>query len=201
METSKCSAQLRRLMGRGVVLDTGGTVRRRQYYVSERLYNIYYLLRRSRGAESRVAALVQFMSAYYSAPALRGTADIMVAEPDAVDRDMRLICKQRDSSAVTEDVGTMLRTLPRLTALPPQLIRVLMVAAFALGFDRMASLIRESPSADRLAALLTALELEIGHEPRVAIEVREVAEDLRAELAGIRNAHSRIGPETAPSSA
>lgn len=40
METSKCSAQLRRLMGRGVVLDAGGTARRRQYYVSERLYNI-----------------------------------------------------------------------------------------------------------------------------------------------------------------
>ena len=54
METSKCSAQLRRLMGRGVVSDAGGTNRRKQYYVSERLYNIYYLLRRSRGMDSLV---------------------------------------------------------------------------------------------------------------------------------------------------
>ena len=42
METSKCSAQLKRLMGRGVVEEAGGTSRRKQYYVSERLYNVYY---------------------------------------------------------------------------------------------------------------------------------------------------------------
>ena len=36
MGTSKCSAQLRRPMERGVVIDAGGTDRRRQYYVSER---------------------------------------------------------------------------------------------------------------------------------------------------------------------
>ena len=91
METSKCSAQLRRLKGRGVVSDAGGTDRKRQYYVSERLYNIYYLLRRSRGMDSLVGALVQFMDAYYSRAELRGFADTMVAELDAVDRHMRPI--------------------------------------------------------------------------------------------------------------
>ena len=73
METSKCSAQLRRLMGRGVVSDAGGTNRRKQYYVSERLYNIYYLLRRSRGMDSLVGALVQFMDAFYSRRNCRGS--------------------------------------------------------------------------------------------------------------------------------
>ena len=90
METSKCSAQLRRLMGRGVVREEGGTDRRRQYYVSERLYNIYYLLRRSRGSDSLVAALVQFMDAYYSRSELRGMVDDMVAELDSVDSYTRL---------------------------------------------------------------------------------------------------------------
>ena len=85
METSKCSAQLRRLMGRGVVVDAGGTKRRKQYYVSERLYNIYYLLRRSHGTDSLVAALVQFMDAYYSRSELQGMVDDMVAELDSVD--------------------------------------------------------------------------------------------------------------------
>ena len=91
METNQCSAQLRRLIGRGVVSDVGGTDRRKQYYVSERLYNIYFLFRRSRGMDSLVGALVRFMDAYYSRPELRGLADDMVAELDAVDRDMRLI--------------------------------------------------------------------------------------------------------------
>lgn len=85
LETSKCSAQLRRLVGRGVVSDEGGTHRRKQYYVSERLYNIYYLLRRSRGMDSLVRALVRFMDAYYSRPVLRGLVDDMVAELDTVD--------------------------------------------------------------------------------------------------------------------
>ena len=91
METSKCSAQLRRLMGRGVVSDAGGTHRRKQYYVSERLYNIYYLLRRSRGMDSLVGGLVQFMDAYYSRTELRGIVDDMVAELGAVDSDTRLV--------------------------------------------------------------------------------------------------------------
>ena len=91
METSKCSAQLRRLMGRGVVLDAGGTDRRKQYYVSERLYNIYYLLRRTRGMDSVVRALVQFMDAYYSRTELQEIVDDMVAELGVVDPHTRLI--------------------------------------------------------------------------------------------------------------
>ena len=91
METSKCSAQLKRLKGRGVVSDAGGTYRRKQYYVSERLYNIYYLLRRSRGMDSLVGALVQFMDAYYSPSELQGIVDDIVAESGAVDPGTRLI--------------------------------------------------------------------------------------------------------------
>ena len=91
METSKCSAQLRRLVGRGVVSDEGGTHRRKQYYVSERLYNIYYLLRRSRGMDSLVGALVQFMDAYYSRSELEGIVDEMVGELGGVDPGTRRI--------------------------------------------------------------------------------------------------------------
>ena len=91
LETSTCSAQLRRLVGRGVVSDEGGTHRRKQYYVSERLYNIYYLLRRSRGVDSLVGALVQFMDAYYSPPELQDIVDAMVTEMGVVDPGTRLI--------------------------------------------------------------------------------------------------------------
>ena len=101
METSKCSAQLRRLVGRGVVSDEGGTHRRKEYYVTERLYNIYYLLRRSRGVDSLVGALVRFMDAYYSRSELEGIVDEMVGELGGVDPGMRVIYRtalQRFSS-------------------------------------------------------------------------------------------------------
>ena len=64
--TSQCSAQLARLITRGAVETDGGT-RRKLYYLTERLFNIYYLLRRSpRGQAPLVEALVGFMESYYS---------------------------------------------------------------------------------------------------------------------------------------
>jgi len=66
LDTNKCSAQLKRLTDRGAVRVVGGTSRRKQFYLTERLYNIYYLLRRHRGPERVVKALLQFMAAYYA---------------------------------------------------------------------------------------------------------------------------------------
>ena len=71
LDTSKCSAQLARLTERGVVEVVGGSPRRKLYYLAERLYNIYYLMRRSRGRVPLIKALTQFMEAYYSPDELR----------------------------------------------------------------------------------------------------------------------------------
>ena len=65
LDTSKCSAQLQRLMERDVVQEKGGTARRKEYYLTERLYNIYYLLRRRRGHAPLVEALIRFMQSFY----------------------------------------------------------------------------------------------------------------------------------------
>ena len=70
LETSTCSAQLARLGERGVVRVAGGSARRKQYYLTERLYNIYYLLRRRR-PDRLVEALIHFMESYYSPSELR----------------------------------------------------------------------------------------------------------------------------------
>ena len=66
LDASKCSAQLNRLIERGAVEVAGGSARRKQYCLTERLYNIYYLMRRSRGPKPVVEALVRFMEAFYS---------------------------------------------------------------------------------------------------------------------------------------
>ena len=80
IETSKCSAQLIRLVERGVVQVAGGSARRKQYYLNERLYNIYYLLRRRRGPDPLIEALVRFMAAYYSPHDLKGIGARIASE-------------------------------------------------------------------------------------------------------------------------
>ncbi|MXY21596.1 MAG: AAA family ATPase [Dehalococcoidia bacterium] len=84
VNVNKCSAQLGRLVNRGAVVIEGGARRRRMYYLAERMYNIYYLLRRP-GAESHVVdALVRFMALYYSPDEL---AHIGIGMAEGLDRD------------------------------------------------------------------------------------------------------------------
>ena len=93
METSKCSAQLTRLTGRGVVQSAGGSARRKQYYLTERLYNIYYLLRRSRRSDRLVEALIHFMESYYSPSELKDIGIRIIREADSFGEEMRSLSK------------------------------------------------------------------------------------------------------------
>ena len=54
--------------------------------------------------------------------------------------------------------------------------------ATGLGLERMCDLIGSSPVGDLLLPLRTALERELGLEPRVAREVEEIAEDIRRNM-------------------
>ena len=78
--TSKCSAHLARLVERGAVEVSGGSARRKLYYLTERLYNIYYLMRRARGPVPLIDALIRFMEAYYSTNQLKEFGARMVRE-------------------------------------------------------------------------------------------------------------------------
>ena len=86
LDTSKCSAQLARLTERGAVEVTGGSARRKLYYVAERLYNIYYLMRRSRGPSPLIEALIRFMEGFYSPSELKEFGARMVREASGLRR-------------------------------------------------------------------------------------------------------------------
>ncbi len=90
LDTSKVSAHLKRLTERGAVEAAGGTARRRLYYLSERLYNIYYLMRRSRGPDPLIQALIRFMEAYYSPVELKEFGARIVFEAVELDISARL---------------------------------------------------------------------------------------------------------------
>lgn len=83
--TSKCSAQLARLVDKGAVEVSGGSARRKRYYLTERLFNIYYLMRRARGPAPLIDALIRFMEAYYSTDELRDFGARMVREARRID--------------------------------------------------------------------------------------------------------------------
>ena len=94
LNTNTCSAQLRRLVGRGAVTIVGGTAKRRQYYITERLYNIYYLLRLGAQPSAMVDALIKFMASYYSAPELVDIGIGMAEDAEAADAHSRRILQQ-----------------------------------------------------------------------------------------------------------
>ena len=93
LDTNRCSALLARLLQRGAVIDQGGTARRKQYYLTERLYNIYYLLRRGSGAAAMVESLIQFMASYYSPDNLLELGKRIAVETGAGDQRSRELAR------------------------------------------------------------------------------------------------------------
>lgn len=92
LNSSACSAQLRRLCERGAVEEDGGARRRKRYYVTERLYNIYYLLRKRHGGAGHVVeVLIRFMSSYYSPTQLMDIGARIARDAAAVGEEMRAL--------------------------------------------------------------------------------------------------------------
>lgn len=65
MEGNAASVHLRRLVNRGAVEEAGQIGRVRLYQVTERLFNIYHLLRHRAGPDQRVRALLEMMRVFY----------------------------------------------------------------------------------------------------------------------------------------
>ena len=125
LASSTCSAQLKRLIGRGVVSDEGGTPRRKQYYLVERLYNIYYLLRR-RGSDRVVQALIRFMASFYSRTDLLRMDGRIEAEARYADENLR---------PLYEAALTQLRQLPEFRVATPE--HSATIATYVAAFQQM----------------------------------------------------------------
>jgi tetratricopeptide (TPR) repeat protein len=89
VNTNIASAMLARLTSRGSVIKELGRGRTSIYYAAERLFNIYYLMRRRSHPSTRVYALVSFMTDYYDRDELIDTAAILAREACSVGPDSR----------------------------------------------------------------------------------------------------------------
>lgn len=101
-------------------------------------------------------------------------------------RARAILASGGDRSASEQDVEAVLALLPELGPIPREALDVLMQFSVALGPQRMCELIQASPSPHVLLPLTTALERELGLEPRVAREVDEVAQDVQRKLAELK---------------
>ena len=72
LDVRTVSAMLGRLANRGAVI-VEGSGRKRWYAAAERLYSIYYILRRQRDEAAVIQNLIRFMAAFYSGPELADT--------------------------------------------------------------------------------------------------------------------------------
>ena len=79
MDVRYVSTMLGRLTNRGAVIFEG-TGRKRLHVASERLYSIYYKIRRERDEVAVVANLIHFMAVFYSEAELAKMSDKLIAE-------------------------------------------------------------------------------------------------------------------------
>ena len=79
MGVRKVSSLLGRLVDRGAV-SVQGTGRKREYVTAERLFSIYYKMRRERDEMAIVSNLIQFMRVFYSEDELEEMSDMLRLE-------------------------------------------------------------------------------------------------------------------------
>jgi tetratricopeptide (TPR) repeat protein len=90
MGVSQVSALLNRLVSRGAVTVVQGKSRKKLYQATERLYNIYYLMRRRSHPSSRVQAAVTFMVNFYQGDELVDATAKLVKQADMLDPTQRI---------------------------------------------------------------------------------------------------------------
>ena len=150
-------------------------------------------LRMSVGAALLGRANIEFESRQYEKAA--ETATRVIEQPGGapeqrfqghVIRARAILASGGDRSAGEHAVEAALALLPELGFISRKGIMALLEFSGALGPQRMCELIQASPAQHLLLPLTTALERELGREPRVAREVDEVARDIQQTLAELK---------------
>ena len=206
MDVRAVSTMLGRLADRGAVI-WKGSGKKRQYVAAERLYSIYYKLRRERDEAAVVQNLIHFMVAFYSEDELAEMSGEFIAEealhtceelerrldtlPDREKtviewqvRCMRtkVLLVQEDSRAAMEAFRSAYDVfVPANARMMSQMLYLVpdLIAIGAPASDLIEILSSDTAKSDTLVPLLVALrEYDTGEEVRAPEEVREVAADI-----------------------
>ena len=201
---------LGRLADRGAVISKGSG-KKRQYVAAERLYSIYYKLRRERDEAAVVQNLIRFMVAFYSEAELAEMSGEFIAEEalhtcEELERRLdtltgsekamfewhvrgvqtKALLVQEDSRAALEAFRSAYDVfVPGDTRMMSEILSLVpdLIATGASVSDLIEILSSDKAKSDKLLPLIVALrEYHTGEEVRAPEEVREVAADIVEQI-------------------
>lgn len=204
------STMLGRLVNRGAVLRrTDGT--QRLYTVAQRLYSIYYKIRRERDEADVVTNLLHFMAAFYSDPVtqeIAETTSTAVRQPSMIgegsdgswpaaawkaphDRMAALVARGRGRAAAGEFRSFYAALAPDMETIAPVTEGVSLLLSAGVPESEIVAIMRAEPEkAAVFEPLVIALRQRAGEAVRAPAEILEVASDVRQRIAEPRYAAS-----------
>ena len=185
LDTSHCSALLKRLENKRYVQVAGNGTKRRLYYPSDRLVCIYTLLRQSYRTPPALDALIRFMETYYAPHAEKEPPAKLGGVDDGLPVNTQLAGK--GTAATRDTIEQVLANLSALDYLPMRVIDLLLSFMVSQGPMQTLMLVQESPAYTQLAPLAVALGKATGAPLNVATEIDEIAGDIHKDI------ESRLG--------
>jgi tetratricopeptide (TPR) repeat protein len=160
VNTNVASAVLARLADRGAVVKEPGKGRAAIYYAAERLFNIYYLMRRRSHPSQRVRALVTFMMEYYDSDDLVDTTALLLREACTLEPSDRSDYHTTFDAIMARSNETVRTRI--LAKTPPEFIASFRADQRSIRLRNAAHLPR-NPKADETDAAVSELLAKIEH--------------------------------------
>ena len=205
MEVSKVSSLLHRLVNRGTVTIVNSPGRKKLYQVAERLYNIYYLMRRRGHVSNRIHTVVSFMVRFYGGEALVKSVPRLIEESARFELERcgedfsvykeKGLSERKSLSTQVTTLGMQERWEEALERGPSfidaaeaekEVVREVidfLICASAAGYAKEAlDLLTQSKSAANLEPLIVGLKIFLGERPLVAQEIFEVGQDVAKRI-------------------
>ncbi len=189
---SKTSSLLSRLVNRGAVQLVDRRGRRKIYQASERLFNIYYLMRRRGHPSNRVRAAVTFMVQFYQEKELERYAEAECAYRKAVEISpdygwvsgqlADLLTTQRRWEDVIEIIAPVLDDAADYRQAVDASTRILCDLAAAGFAEEALRKLLDSRGAGNLEPLAVGLQIFLGQDPKSAQEVLEIGRDVAERI-------------------
>jgi Tfp pilus assembly protein PilF/DNA-binding transcriptional regulator GbsR (MarR family) len=139
MSTSQVSALLGRLVNRGAVTIVDPSTRKKLYQASERLFNIYFLMRNRNHPSNRVKAVVDFMVQFYEEEKLLKIANKIAEEAcqeNLFPQDNIFAFRQILSSIKPEMRAAIIKATPREFLAIPQISSFMEDSSFSRTIDQ-----------------------------------------------------------------
>ena len=179
MDVRAVSTLLGRLVNRGAVITEGSGKKRR--YAAERLYSIYYKLRRERDEAAVVENLIRFMVAFYGMGELYQMSRRLTSEA----AESQVIREGTEYPATMEAFRSAYAAfLPNDDITMHEVLRLVpeLIATGASAYDLVEILSSDKAKSEALAPLIVALRQHTGEAVRAPVEVLEVAADIRERI-------------------